>query len=128
MTGEDRYSLYLLALTTGFRAAELASLERTAFQLDGTRPVVMLRGKDAKSGKPARQPLPVGVALHFREYLADCPDKGPIWPNTWAEKPAKMLKCDLKEAGIEYVLDTGDGDRFLDFHASGHPACWCPRR
>jgi len=120
LSGEDRFSIYLLALTTGFRAAELASLEVRSFLLDAAMPVVQLRAEDSKSGKPARQPIPLGVATHLREYLSGRLPEGPVWSGTWAEKPAKMLKPDLAEAGIAYKLDSGDGDKFLDFHALRH--------
>lgn len=120
LAGEDRYSVYLLAITTGFRAAELASLDRTSFLLDLAPPIVQLRGEHAKSRRAARQPIPVGVASHFREYLPSRPTKGSIWPGSWRENAAAMLRADLVEAGVVYQLDSGDGDKYLDFHALRH--------
>jgi integrase len=121
LAGEDRYSVYLLALTTGFRANELARLERTSFLLDFDPPIVQLRSRPGtKSTRGARQPVPVSVANHFREYLEKRPAKGPIWPGDWANKTADILRDDLKEAGVDYRFDGGDGDLFLDFHALRH--------
>ncbi len=120
LSGEDRYSVYLLALTTGFRANELAKLERTSFLLDLDPPIVQLWARSGSKTRGARQPIPAGVAAHFREYLPSRPAKGPIWPGDWANKTADMLRDDLAEAGVEYAVDAGDGDRFLDFHALRH--------
>ncbi len=121
LAGEDRYSLYLLALTSGFRANEIARLERTSFLLDDLdAPIVQLRAKTNTKTRGARQPIPLGVAEHFRAYLPTRPAKGPVWPGTWSERPAQMLKKDLRAAGIDYAVDAGDGERFLDFHALRH--------
>jgi hypothetical protein len=50
----------------------------------------------------------------------DKPAGSPVWPGTWIEKPAKVLRRDLSAAGILYVVKTIDGPRFADFHALRH--------
>ena len=119
LTGEDRYHLYLTAFASGFRAGELAVLTPTHFDLAATPPAVTLTAAETKNKKPARNPLPAGVAAQLRKYLSTRPP-GVVWSGTWAEKPAKMLKADLKRAGIPYRVDAQDGPRYLDFHALRH--------
>ncbi|QEL19269.1 tyrosine-type recombinase/integrase [Limnoglobus roseus] len=120
MFGEDRFFVYLLAFATGFRASELAVLTRANFAIDADPPVIRLRGDQTKNGRPARQPLPLGVVTEFRPYLECKPADGPLWPGTWCEKPVRMLKRDLDGAGVVYREETEDGPRFLDFHALRH--------
>lgn len=119
LLGEDRYHLYLVAFASGFRAGELAALTPAHFDLAADPPLVVLSSAETKNGKPARQPLPVGVASQLRTYLSGKP-AGAVWPGTWAEKPAKMLKQDLKRAGIAYKSETLEGAKYLDFHALRH--------
>ena len=51
LSGEDRFHLYLLAATTGFRANALAHLTRDDFALDGEMPRVTLAARLNKSRK-----------------------------------------------------------------------------
>jgi len=120
LLGEDRYFLYLVAFASGFRAGELAVVTPGNFALDAEPPLVILSAKQTKNGKAARQPLPLGVAGQLRTYLAGRSGTAPLWPGTWAEKPVKMLRKDLKRAGIAYRVDTPEGPRYLDFHALRH--------
>ena len=120
LLGEDRYFVYLVAFASGFRAGELAVLAPTNFALDHDPPLVVLGAHQTKNGKAARQPLPPAVAAQLRAYLSGRPAELPIWAGTWAEKPVKMLRADLKRAGVAYKVDTPDGPRYLDFHALRH--------
>lgn len=120
LTGPDRAMLYLVAFATGYRAGELAALCPEHFNLDADRPTATLPGKVTKNKKKATQYLPGGVAEQLRTYLADKPAGSPVWPGTWIEKPAKVLRRDLAAAGIPYVVKTIDGPRFADFHALRH--------
>jgi integrase len=118
--GEDRYHVYLLAFSTGFRASELSRLLRSSFDLDAIPPAVVLPAKQTKNKKPVRQVLPAGVADQFRTYLERRPPEGPLWPGTWRQQPVKMLRFDLERAEIPYRVETAEGPRFLDFHALRH--------
>ena len=62
LTGRDRHHLYLAAMTTGFRAGELACLPPEWFSLDDKPPVVLLPATMTKNQKPVRQPIPAEVA------------------------------------------------------------------
>jgi integrase len=99
LTGTQRYWLYVVALATGFRAAELASLEGEDFHPTYVR----LKGENAKNGKSVNQPLPEGLRLPKW--------KGKVWPGYWYTRAADMLRQDLGRVKYE----TKDG--VLDFHA-----------
>ena len=48
--------------------------------------------------RPTGAPLPGGLALALREYLKGRPANRPVWPGTWSERSADMLKIDLEVA------------------------------
>ena len=70
MSGRGRHHLYLAAMTTGFRAGELAVLPPEWFNLDEEPPVVLLPATMTKNKKPVRQPIPSEVAASLT----------PSWP------------------------------------------------
>lgn len=119
LSGRDRYHLYLVAFATGFRSGELAALAKSSFKLDAEPPTAFLPAKLTKGGRDATMPLPPAVAAQMRSYLADRP-KGIVWPGTWSEKPAKMLRRDLKKAGVPYAVEGDRGVEYADFHALRH--------
>jgi integrase len=120
LTGRDRHFLYLAAMSSGFRAGELASLTPEAFALDTDAPTVTLRAAFAKNKRTATQPLPPDVAEALRGYLAAKPAGLPVWPGAWWDKAAEMFQADLEAAGIPYVIDGPDGPLYADFHALRH--------
>jgi integrase len=120
LTGQDRAMLYLTAFATGYRAGELAELGPENFDLDAAIPVVVLPAQFTKNKKPARQPIPAGLAAQLREYLAGKRKGQPVWPGTWSERPVSVLCRDLTAAGVQYCLQTLDGPKYADFHALRH--------
>ncbi len=120
LAGRDRHFLYLAAMTTGFRAGELASLLPASFALEAEPPVVVLPAREDKAGRPVTQPLPPELAAALRDYLAGRPADRPVWPGTWADRSADMLKIDLEAAGIPYTVEGPDGPLYADFHALRH--------
>ncbi|MFC1806508.1 hypothetical protein ACFL09_05970, partial [Planctomycetota bacterium] len=58
MPGPDRATLYLVAVTTGLRAAELRSVTPESFDLDAEPPVVVVEAKLSKRRRRDVQPLP----------------------------------------------------------------------
>ena len=134
LTGPDRALLYQTATYTGLRASELESLSRSSFKLDGNPPTVTVEAGYSKHRRRDVLPLHVELAERLRERLAKRPEQPDgesfvlslpsasadrterLWPGTWPEKAAKMLRIDLKAAGIEY--HTVDG--YCDFHALRH--------
>ncbi|MFO0847216.1 MAG: tyrosine-type recombinase/integrase [Gemmataceae bacterium] len=120
LTGEARYFLYLVAFSSGYRAGELAELTPECFALDADTPTVSLPPKLTKNKKAAAQPIPAGVAAQLRGFLAGTPEGRPVWPGTWREKPAKVLRRDLSAAGIPYSVPSPAGPLFADFHSLRH--------
>lgn len=120
MSGPDRYMLYLTAFATGFRANELASLTPDSFDLAAEPPRVALRGKMAKNKKVANPPLPLAVAVQLARHLAGKPAGERVWPGAWYRHGARMLRKDLKAAGVPYAVEVNGEVRYLDFHGLRH--------
>lgn len=115
LVGRDRAWLYTVALCTGFRVQELASLKPSSFDLtDPTRPFVRLRAIRSKRREADLQPLPAWICDGLREYLQVRPSDEPIWPGLWWTRAAKMLARDLVAAKVPIRDETG---RVFDFHA-----------
>ena len=111
MTGPDRARCYALALGTGFRAAELASLTPERFDLAGDPPTVTVAACYAKNGREAVQPLPPALADRLAPWLSSLAPGRPVFP--LPERTAEMIRVDLTAAGIEYEAPSG----VVDFHA-----------
>ena len=116
MPAADRAMLYRVALCTGFRASELASLAPAAFDLEaGT---VTVEAGYTKNRTLAVQPLPSALVPLLRDWLEGKEIAQPCWPGTWAKTKAagKMLRADLTAAGVAYEV----GGQFADFHSLRH--------
>jgi integrase/recombinase XerC len=120
LTGLDRAALYLTACGTGFRVRALAGLTPSDFDLTTDLPAVHLPARLAKNKKGKVQPLAGDVAEALRAYLDGRPEGSPVWPGTWKEDAAEMLRADLADAGIPYAVEGPDGPLYADFHALRH--------
>src|SRR5262249_52143147 len=120
LKGIDRAILYSVASASGFRASELANLCPNDFDLDDEPPTVTLSARETKNDQTAVQPLPPDIVAALRDYLAGRPADQPLWPGTWAERAAEMLRLDLDAAGIAYTVEGPDGPLYADFHALRH--------
>lgn len=109
LAGPARAMLYRVAAGTGFRRSELASLTPASFA-SGT---VTVAASATKNRKPATLPIAPKLARAVKQFTRGI--VGPIWPGTWSQfgRSAKMLRADLKAAGLEY--QTADG--VYDFHS-----------
>jgi hypothetical protein len=56
----------------------------------------------------------------MRAYLAGKPMDSPVWPGTWADRGADMLRIDLDAAGIPYVVEGPNGPLYADLHSLRH--------
>jgi integrase len=126
LTGDDRRCLYLAALLSGFRAAELASLFPGSFDLDANPPTATGEAGYMKNGQEAVQPLPMELATILRPFLAGRPASRPIWPGTWATAAWRMIRADLAEARAAWIAEAGadseeterrETSGFLAYHA-----------
>lgn len=109
--GATRSSIYLAAGMTGLRAGELFRL--TPGDVDLGAKTFKLPGSSDKARRGAVLPLHAALLTVLEPLCASTALGKPLWPGTWIEKPAKMLKHDLREAGIDYKLAAGA----FDFHA-----------
>ena len=119
MGGPDRAMLYAVAVYTGLRASELASLTPQSFDLDADPSTVTVLAAYSKHRREDVLPLHPSLVALLRPWLISKPAGQPVWPGNWAKgkEAGAMLKHDLKAADIPYVDDSG---RYADFHALRH--------
>ncbi|MBW8015074.1 MAG: site-specific integrase [Planctomycetes bacterium] len=112
LTGHERYLVYKLALQTGLRANEIRNL--TASSFDFNNRTVTVTGAYTKNKKLAVLDLKRDTTLELKSFLSHKMPGVKVFavPN----QPAKMIKSDLKEAGIEYKTEEGQAD----FHSLRH--------
>ena len=93
-----------------------------SFDLDAMPPTVVLAARHNKNRKPRTQPLPQQLVDILRSYLNGKPPGHRIWGGTWASdhRGAEMVRKDLEDAGIPYIVEGPDGPLFADFHAFRH--------
>jgi integrase len=121
--GRGRALLYSVLVTTGLRKNELATLTVGDVELDPERPVVRLRGANAKSGQPATIPLRPDIARLLRGWLEERNALAAGKLSRTAELidvPTGLIRIldrDLAVAGISKVDDRG---RTVDVHAFRH--------
>jgi integrase len=113
LAGPVRRLVYWTALKTGYRSGELQFL--TVACLQGDR--LKLAGQFTKNKEDADQPLPAALAKALREHVRGKPPEAPLF-GQWG-RGAKMLRVDLKAAGIAY--QTPDG--LADMHSLRHSFC-----
>jgi integrase/recombinase XerD len=113
LTGPQRAVLYLAAARTGLRAQELASLTPASFDLRAVPPVWSVGAAADKARRGDQLPLFPELADALRQYLPGIKRGDRLWPGGWAGHGARMLRNDLKAAGIAYRTDDG----VFDFHA-----------
>ncbi|MEO6809937.1 MAG: DUF1549 domain-containing protein [Isosphaeraceae bacterium] len=114
MTGPERALAYQLAVASGLRFSELASIRPGSFDF-GPSPSVTILAGFAKNGQTATLPLPTDLADDLALFVATLPSNStePVFrlpPNDGAE----MLRFDLERCGIPYRDTSG---RVFDFHA-----------
>ena len=119
MTGKERAMLYTLAVSTGFRANELASLTWSSLDLSDSKASVTVEAAYSKRRREDVIPLRKETASIFADWKKQlqATGKAKLFPKFDPTRGARMLKKDLEQAGIEYVDDAG---RYADFHALRH--------
>jgi integrase len=113
LTGLQRSLVYRFCVATGLRRKEVRAVRVSDMSYEGT-PGVWVQAKVGKNRKRAFQPLPGSMVAEIREHVKRRDPADPLFDVP--SNTARMLKKDLKAAGIPY--ETPDG-RF-DFHAIRH--------
>jgi integrase len=111
-----RKVVYLMAVYTGLRRAELAALVRSDLNLEAEQPFVNVRASTTKNHKQAILALHADLVSELKKLLEQLP---PNENKLLAHLMPKMsvFKSDLKAAGIEFL--NADGKR-ADFHSLRH--------
>ncbi len=119
LDGPDRAMLYLVAMQTGLRASELASLTPRSLDLTLGTAAVTVEAAYSKRRKRDVQPLPDSLVERLGDWLVSkaLQPSDKLWPGGWPNKAAKMLRHDLAVAEIEYMDSEG---RQFDFHSLRH--------
>ena len=111
MSGPVRGLVYRLAVATGLRYSEIASIYPESF--DWEAPSVTVAACYTKNGQTATLPLPIELAIDLAAYVATREPGQPVF-DLPEEKGAMMLRVDLLAAGIDYRDESG---LVFDFHA-----------
>jgi integrase len=98
MSGPARALCYRLAVASGLRYSEIASITPASF--DWQAPSVAVAAGYTKNGDSATVPLPSDLASDLAAYVTAAPSGKPIFQ--LPAKGAKMLRVDLAAAGIPY--------------------------
>jgi site-specific recombinase XerD len=118
VSGIDRVMLYILGANSGFRCSELASLTPESFSLNQGTPCVTVDAAYSKRRREDIQPLPDEVAAILRPWLKEKPAQRKLWPGTWANHAAKMVRLDLAAAREKWIRDTATPQEQQDREAS----------
>lgn len=111
VTGPIRALCYRLAVATGMRYSEIASVMPASIDREG--PSIALEAARTKNGDPARLPLSRALADDLAAHAATLDAQAPMF-RLPEDKGAELLRCDLKAAGIPYRDASG---LFFDFHS-----------
>ncbi len=114
----QRYRIYRVAVATGLRASEIASLTPRSFDLDSAVPTITVDAKASK--RRSRDTLPIPhIADEVAEWIAGMAPTARLFPGPWAKHKygGRFIRADLKAAGVEQTDDQG---RVADFHALRH--------
>lgn len=115
-TAADRRLVYWLAVKTGFRKNELATLRRADFQLDSKPPRVVVQARHAKSGEKASVPIPNDLAASLGAYTDHMHPEAQVFRfPTCCHSVVDILRRDLRGAGITWNEDK-DSAETIDFH------------
>jgi integrase len=116
-TAYDRKMIYWTAVKTAYRKTELSKLRVANLHLDEKPPCISIKARHAKNKTAGDVPIPNDLAVALKKYVKDRQlephDKLFVFPLT-SRGVLSMFRRDLKEAGIEATLPTGE---VIDFHA-----------
>jgi len=140
ITGAQRAMLYRLAVETGLRANELASLTVGSFDFVGTAATVTVEAKNSKHRRKDVLPLRPDTAADLREFVACKLSGAKVFTMPASYDTAEMFRADLAAARTAWLNDAAtpqerqareersflayqdSAGRYVDFHALRHTA------
>jgi integrase len=114
MDGRQRALLYELALATGLRRNEIASLTPASFFLSESVPFVIVESQHTKNRMRAELPIKKQLAEKLQQWLVGKQGGEILFPIRYKETAA-MLQLDCERAGIH--TQGRPGGRRIDFHS-----------
>jgi integrase len=137
LSGRERALVYRLAIETGLRAAEVASLSVRSFALDGDSPTVTVHARSSKRRREDVLPLKLDTACAMGELLRGRMPSARAFGLGKSWRPAEMVAADLAAALAaeaeerakarakrgeepEEVQPKDDDGRVVDFHSLRH--------
>jgi len=116
LTGPERAVLYRLAIETGLRRSELASLTRRSFDLNGKKPSVTVHAASSKNRRESHLPLRPEMVSLLRSHLATkLPDVPAFRIPT---RTAEMIQADLAAARSYWIAQASSDQDIADREAS----------
>ena len=137
MSGEERSILYMVAIETGLRAAELASLTIGDSSLGGPSPYLRCRAACTKNSKDAKQHIRPLLATLLQQHLGKR-SSGPVFGMTKGARLWDILRRDLagcrarwiegshspevmeQRLKSDFLLRQNKEGEILDFHSLRH--------
>ena len=114
LTGSERVVVYRVAAEAGFRALEIDSLRVNDFDLANGH--VTLEGDHTKNHKDTTIPLRKSTVELIRKSFSGKLPKAKAFKMPYLTNLARMIRKDLKAAGIEVDPDRG----VVEFHSLRH--------
>lgn len=114
MSGPERFLLYVLACQTGMRAGDLRALKVGSFDLVNLS--VKIPASYSKNKKDKTLPLKPNTAAMLKDFFMGKLPNVKAFGGTYnrlTDRTAAMLRADLADANIDYVVD----GKVFDFHA-----------
>ena len=112
MSGADRAMLYRVAVGSGFRASELASLRPESFDLAGDEPCITVAAGYSKRGKQSGrddvQPINADLAAALAKWLKGKAKGVPVFAMPPTQHVAEMFKADLRTARAQWIREAKD--------------------
>jgi integrase len=138
MTAAARAMLYRVAVETGLRSAELRSLTRASFDLDGNEPSVTIAAAYAKNRRQDTLPLKPETASTLAVHLSGKMPKAQAFSMPIRTEVIRMFRADLTDARAAWIAEPAasqqraerdkstflaeqdESGRYADFHALRH--------
>ena len=107
-SGPERATIYRLAVDTGLRRGELASLTPASFDLDADPPTVTVAAGASKRRRCDVQPMRPELADALRPFIESKARTAKALPVPPGNRAAAMLRADLRRERARWIRETAD--------------------